>query len=250
MSLFGRISNDESGPIVPFGERRGTVGSDHGPLGRLKVERSSLEPTDLRSRAGRVVRLIFALCMCAFWNGIVSVFVSIAVAGHLNGKPDWFMTLFMIPFVAIGLGLMAWVIHSFFSLFNPDAILNVSRTALAPGDEVTIAWHFSRRPARIRRFALTLEADERATYTVGTSTTTDTDRLHEIDVFQSSNPSAFERGEVTIQIPVGVMHSFEASNNKVVWRIRAHGEIGFWPDINDEHDLVIAPRPVLENVTP
>ena len=48
--------------------------------------------------------LFGTLAFCVIWNGIVAVFVVMAVRGHLAGQPDWFLTLFIIPFVLIGLG--------------------------------------------------------------------------------------------------------------------------------------------------
>ena len=37
------------------------------------------------------------------------------------------------------------------------------------------------------------------------------------------------------------MHTFEAPHNKVLWAVHVHGEIGGWPDVEDEFPLVVTP---------
>ena len=44
--------------------------------------------------------LFGTLAFCVIWNGVVWVFAAIAIGGHLAGHPDWFLTLFIVPFVS------------------------------------------------------------------------------------------------------------------------------------------------------
>jgi hypothetical protein len=37
------------------------------------------------------------------------------------------------------------------------------------------------------------------------------------------------------------MHSFEASNNKIVWAVKLHGEIAKWPDVDFEFPITVLP---------
>jgi hypothetical protein len=48
--------------------------------------------------------------VAVIWNGIVSIFVYQAIDGWQSGRGSWFMTLFMVLFVLIGLGAIgaAW----------------------------------------------------------------------------------------------------------------------------------------------
>ena len=41
------------------------------------------------------------------WNGVVTYWTFSAIAGHLRGEPDWLLTLFILPFLAIGIVLAA-----------------------------------------------------------------------------------------------------------------------------------------------
>ena len=51
--------------------------------------------------------LLGLLVACVAWNSAVSVFLVMAVRSFLAGAPDWLMTLFIVPFLAVGIGLVA-----------------------------------------------------------------------------------------------------------------------------------------------
>ena len=50
-----------------------------------------------------------------------------------------------------------------------------------------------------------------------------------------------QSGNRDVTVPLETMHSFESSNNKVVWSIHLKGEIPKWPDIDDEYPLKVGP---------
>ncbi len=64
-------------------------------------------------------KLIGMILIAAFWNGIVSVFLWQIVLSFRRGDPEWFLCLFMTPFVLVGLGLMAGVVYFLLALANP-----------------------------------------------------------------------------------------------------------------------------------
>ena len=54
-------------------------------------------------------RLGCSIVVALFWNGIVSIFLVQMISGWIEGKPDGCMTLFIIPFELVGLGLIVLV---------------------------------------------------------------------------------------------------------------------------------------------
>ena len=66
----------------------------------------------------RIVKLIGITIFALFWNGIVSLFLfsDTGVSG----------SLFMSPFVLIGLGAIAWTVYCFLALFNPRPVLTIN----------------------------------------------------------------------------------------------------------------------------
>ena len=54
-------------------------------------------------------RLIFASVFGLIWNISAAVLAFFAMKSVLSGRPEWFLVLFMIPFVAVG----AWLVRDF-----------------------------------------------------------------------------------------------------------------------------------------
>ena len=61
-----------------------------------------------------------------FWNGIVGVFVSIVVVEWLGGKHEWFLMLFLTPFVIIGSLMFYGAVQAWRSVFCRNFIAVIS----------------------------------------------------------------------------------------------------------------------------
>ena len=200
----------------------------HGPL--------LLEPQ--WSPIGKVFgALLFAL----FWNGIVSLFVYQAWKSWERGHPDWFLSVFLIPFVLIGLTSFVFVGHFILALANPRPRLKVADGSPCIGDTLSIDWHFTGRSSRIDHLKIVIEGREEATYQRGTDTHTDTEVFATFTGVDTSNDWEIPRGTATIQVPADTMHTFAGNSNKVVWEIKVTGEISRWPDISQNFPITIQP---------
>jgi hypothetical protein len=199
-------------------------------------------PVTLKPRQPRWLKLIGMILVAAFWNGIVSVFVLQVVEGFQTDRPDWFLTIFMIPFVVIGAGLIGAIFYFALALFNPKPILTVNREAVPLGETLDLAWNMAGRAYRMRQLSVFLEGREHATYQRGTDTVTDEHTFTELLLFDTSDKLAMAQGSASITIPNDTMHSFVASNNKIVWSIRFHGDVPRWPDVKQRFAIVILPQ--------
>lgn len=188
-------------------------------------------------------KLIGITLIAAFWNGITGVFVWQAWQGWASGAPDGCLTIFLVPFVLIGLLLLVGVPHQFLALFNPRPRLELApgRVILGAGNE--LSWSFRGRAGRIRRLKISLVGVEEADYRQGTTTRTDKETFATLELVDESSPVAIPRGAVTISIPGDTMHSFEAPDNRIVWKVMLHGEIARWPDIQEEMKVIVEPMP-------
>jgi hypothetical protein len=198
----------------------------------------------LKSQATPLVTFIAAIIICLIWNAIVSVFVGFAINGFIKKEPQWFLTIFMIPFVLIGLLLVLFVLHSFLALFNPRPVITMLTPELWLGGNVDIRWTFSGNPARIRQLKIILEGEEKATYRRGTTTYTDKEKFATIPLVDTTNSSEIASGQASVQIPVRSMHSFKSKQNEISWSMLVDGDIRFWPNVNQRFTLVILPAPV------
>ncbi|MEI8312369.1 MAG: DUF3592 domain-containing protein, partial [Verrucomicrobiota bacterium] len=61
-----------------------------------------------------------------FWNGIVGVFISIVVAEWIGGKHEWFLMLFLTPFVVIGSLMLYGAAQAWRSVFCTGFVAVVS----------------------------------------------------------------------------------------------------------------------------
>lgn len=190
-----------------------------------------------QSRLGRVLALAF---MALFWNGIVSVFVWQAVSHWRSGGFNWFLTIFLVPFVAVGLGLLGAVVWQFLALFNPRARLT-SPATLPLGGAAEVTWTLEGRVERLRRLRISLEGREEATYRSGKDTHTERRVFRTVDLLETTEAAAMRNGSARLNVPAATMHSFQSAHNKIVWTLHVRGEIAHWPDLNDEFPLTVLP---------
>jgi len=192
-----------------------------------------LEPTMSPAK-----RLIVLVVIAVFWNGIVSVFVGLLINEWGKGNEQWFLGLFLTPFVLIGLVLIYGVAHGFLTLFNPRPRLTINSRQLHLGQSYDLDWEFSGAIRRIRQLRIFLEGREEATYRRGTTTTTD---KHVFATIQIADKSSADPGRAVIEIPKNTMHSFKSGNNRIVWEIHVKGDISFWSDVDESFEVELLP---------
>jgi hypothetical protein len=198
----------------------------------------------LQAAASPLTKLIGGILVSLFWNGIVSVFVWQCVKGWQRGRPEWFLMLFLIPFVLIGLAMIGYVIYTFLCLFNPRPQLTVNATAVPLGGVLDVQWRFRGSVSRLNRLRLVLEGQEEATYRRGTTTTTDRETFAQIELANVTNRPEMAAGRARVTLPRDTMHTFTAAHNKITWKLRLAGEIERWPDVNEEFPITLLPAPV------
>ena len=193
------------------------------------------------SRPGRFV--LVALGVAVFWNGIVSIFLGQLIQGYLQGRPDWCLTMFLIPFVLIGLVLLAGVLLALVSflgsLLAGSLDVEIAAHPLRPGSSCEF---LARQvgPCRLRCARLTLKCSESATYTAGTNTVTATKEVYRADI-AGPVPSLDGGVRGTLTVPPDAMHSFEANHNKITWHLEVHGWLlGLLPH-GSEFPVIVLP---------
>ncbi|MDB6171590.1 MAG: hypothetical protein JWL59_901 [Chthoniobacteraceae bacterium] len=198
-------------------------------------------PYELKASASPIGRLVGIIFIALFWCGIVSVFVFHVIDGWRRGRTEWFLVIFLIPFVLVGLGLLAAIPYQFLALFNPRVRLLVNSRTVPLGGELRVNWTLSGNARKVRRLRLLLEGREEATYRRGTNTSTDKNVFISLPLLDSTESGAIAAGNANLTIPAGLMHTFVGANNKVLWSLHAKGEILRWPDIADEFEITILP---------
>lgn len=178
--------------------------------------------------------LLVLLVVSLVWNGVVAVFVTMAVRGHVQGAPDWFMTIFIIPFALAGIGLVvAFLRQLLITTGVGPTIIEISEHPLYPAGEYEV---FVSQAGRltVNNLCVLLVCDEEAVYRQGTDTRTATRRVYEAEIFRRDGFEIVQgmpfETRLRVQVPGQAMHSFQADHNKVHWRLVVKGDVAGWPN--------------------
>ncbi len=197
----------------------------------------------LQPETGRLTKLIAVGLFGLFWNGFVWFALWEMTDGFSSFNIFTFFTLFMIPFVLVGIGFMVGTVHQILALFNPVYRLLLPDGYPRLGDELSVRWSGSGSVGRVDRLEFRLEGVERATYRRGTDTETDTSLFFRETLFDREHPGGARSGEFTATIPADLMCSLDLPNNEIRWQIRVHGKIRMWPDVDETYPLTVRPLP-------
>ncbi|MEX2137839.1 MAG: DUF3592 domain-containing protein [Pirellulales bacterium] len=198
-------------------------------------------PIDL-SRGWRLVAILAA---CLFWNSIVAVFAVIAVNSHLAGRPEWLLTLFVLPFAAVGLAIIYFFVREVLvvTAVGPTQ-LEISDHPLRPGGRYH-AYVSQGGRLTINSLDLSLVCDEVATYRQGTDTRTEQACVYSQPLLHRQQvellPQAAFEEQLDVEIPAECMHSFKADHNEVRWRLLVRGDIAGWPPFERSFPVVVVP---------
>jgi hypothetical protein len=199
-------------------------------------------PIDL-SRGWRLVAILSA---CVFWNSIVAVFAVIAINNHLSGRPEWLLTVFVLPFAAVGLAMIYFFVRELLVVTGVGPTqLEISEHPLQPGRKYQVYVSQGGR-LTINALSLSLVCDEVATYRQGTDTRTEHARVYAQQLLERRQVEllpqrAFEE-QLEVEIPAECMHSFKADHNEVRWRLLFRGDIAGWPPFERNFPVVVVPR--------
>jgi hypothetical protein len=189
--------------------------------------------------------LLGLTALTILWNGTVAVFATLVVRGHLAGQADWYASAFLIPFVVVGILLIALLVRE---LIRTTAVgptrVEISDHPLHPGGRYDLLITQSGK-LRIRSFEVLLVCEERATYRQGTNSRTERTAvfrgsLFRREGFEVTSDAPFET-QCELAIPPEAMHSFKAEHNAIQWRLIVRSKAARWPTWQRDFPLLVQP---------
>jgi hypothetical protein len=177
------------------------------------------------------------------WNGFIGTFAYFLFFVEDRENVPLFPKIIIGVLLFAGVFLLISAFTSFLALFNPRVQLTAQTTTVSLGGELRFSWKVTGRAGMLRKLRVVFEGREEATYRRGTTTSTDSKVFAEIPVFETTEREFLSQGTARVAVPPNVMHTFEAGNNKVLWRLKVHGEIPRWPDVADEYPITVLPQP-------
>ncbi len=208
------------------------------------VEPAVAGPLVLAPGQSRIWKAAGILLFALVWNGIVSPFAWEVVQSFRRGHPDWFLALFLGPFLLVGILTLVAFVNGVLALANPATTLTVTPGVPRLGDTLRVAWRTRGATRRLERLRIVLEGSESATYRRGTDTHTETKVFARLPVADLSHPLEMVGGEASLQVPADTMHTFDGGSNAVTWRLTVEGDVPRWPDVADTWEIRVAPLAV------
>lgn len=189
--------------------------------------------------------LFAATAFFLIWNSITAVLVMVAIENHVAGRPDWFLTIFVLPFVLIGIWATYYfaqqmLLHTGIGPTNVE----ISDHPLVPGHTYRLFLSQSGR-LHMQSLDLLLVCTEETTFRQGTDIRTERccvfrEVVLSEEDFDIEPREAFER-ECELQIPTHVMHSFRAGHNAIQWMLVLRGQAKSWPEFTRSFPVVLYP---------
>lgn len=191
----------------------------------------------LCARGGRRIKAFGMLAFALFWNAIVSVFLF----GPPSEDGSLFITLFMIPFVLVGVVTLFLAIASLGALRNPVPMLQSTPGQPRLGSPWRLEWDFPAGSDRLRDLRIELLGEETATYRSGKNDTTARQPFFHQILVQAEHPSEIRSGSTTVTLPAALPPSWKFGRHAIVWTLQIRGSIRLWPDLNDKISLDVLP---------
>lgn len=191
-------------------------------------------------------RLVLAGVFCLIWNTSAVLLVAVAANSFRAQRPEWFLTIFAIPFVMIG----GWSVYDFvrqwllFAGTGPTT-LEISNHPLRPGRTYTVALSQAGRIG-FQSLAVHLVCEESATYRQGTDIRTEQRRRFDRQLCRRTqiriDPGKPFEYEFPLHMPEDAMHSFQSEHNAVNWMLVVHGQAEAWPPFERCFPLLVYPQ--------
>jgi hypothetical protein len=192
-----------------------------------------------------VVAMLGTLLICLLWNGIVFVYIGLAIGGLLSGNPDWLLTLFVLPFFAVGVKLIVVFVRQMLVTAGiGTTFVEISDHPLVPGKTYSLLISQAGK-LKIKKLNVSLICEEQATYRQGTDTRAENRQVFQQELFRRENfevqPGVPFENQCDFRVPIGVMHSFKAAHNQISWKIQVDGEAAGWPDFKRAFPVIMYP---------
>ena len=190
-------------------------------------------------------RLLATTIFAWSWLAVGGVLIVWAITSHLAGRPEWFLTVFLVPYLAVGgWSIRYWLRQIWIDTGMGLTTVEISDCPLEPGREYQVVLG-QQGHIRVKSLELWLVCEEEATYRQGTDIRTEVRRVVEERLavhrdFQIEPIEPF-RTEVSVRIPATAMHSLHAPHNSVNWKLVVRGEVAHWPKFERGFPIVVYP---------
>jgi hypothetical protein len=197
-------------------------------------------------------RLLATTIFAWSWLAVGGVLCVWAISSHIAGNPEWFLTLFLVPFAAVGIwSIRYWLRQIWIDTGMGLTTLEISDCPLLPGHEYQVVLG-QQGHITVNSLELWLVCEEESTYRQGTDIRTETRRVVAERLWSQGDfridPIEPFRVAIALAIPHTAMHSFHSSHNSVNWKLVVRGEVAHWPPFERGFPIVVYPGDATQRV--
>lgn len=188
-------------------------------------------------------KFLTAIMMGMFWNAITSFFVVVYwVPLYIEkGSFLFFESLFFAPFVIIGILLLINIFYQLMTLFNPNTTITINSSSLHPGGHYRLNFYTDGRTDLLTSFSITLVGKSIEKIQKDKATTLKETVFYEGKIYQQDNGEIIPYGLADFDLPEDIKPSAIQGNIEIKWVINVKGKIRFWPDVDNEYPVKVAP---------
>ncbi len=187
----------------------------------------------------------FLIIFSAIWNAVVwGLLVPEAIGAWKDGFGFWAIgaTLFASVFTLAGVAIIGLMVYIILSLFNPKVELTANTDQVRPGEGLTLAWVLRGGRKMPEQLRIEFAGTERATYTRGTDTTTDSHDFLQSEIKSTEDRHEIRSGSARYTVPIALVPTLECPRNEIVYEIRFTGRLPRWPDLREQFVIRVLPR--------
>lgn len=207
---------------------RSTPAAKSTPSSSLFVTHSSNGVFRVSTRSFYRMATVIAFGFTTFWNGVIGFgLVDLARGGSLG----LLLSLFLVPFVLVGLGLFALIIYLFLASLHPSMELRLEKEEFQRGETLVLNWSFEHNPSHLRHFDVSLQVLETLIEGSGDDETRYSHQLCEVTI-AAQVPLRFQKeGTIRATLPVQPEPSSASSQREVSWILYLHATATRAPDL-------------------
>ncbi len=177
--------------------------------------------------------------VAAFAIPVVGAAVFLLEMAWISGSPGAILLALIFTVVAAG---VTWLfVVCLLSAIGPRVKLTLDRPTVPLGETVWLRWRVQGW-TKLNAVSIDIVGQEESTYTSGTDELTDTEEFYEQALVREEPQRSVAEGRARVDLPASSMHSFDAGKNRVVWLLKLEVDVDWWPDLEQEYELGVAPQ--------
>ncbi|MFC1736911.1 DUF3592 domain-containing protein [Candidatus Hydrogenedentota bacterium] len=185
---------------------------------------------------GRWTKLAWTFVFNFFGNGFVLSWTILGVIAYRNGEDSglgWELMSIVLLIVGFGWGFRL-LVKQVLSMFNPIPALALNPGILRLGEGAELTWELRGRASLVSNLTITADCIRNPSVKKEEEQTVD-----RVPILETAAPSEMSGGKTPFTIPRHARHTHTGKGEKHVWRLRIHGDIRRWPDLDEEFPIIV-----------